>query len=313
MTKSDLTICIPTYNAERTIGATLESVCPLGFPIVVLDNASTDSTFEIVQKLQVESWSNIRLERNASNIGYAANVNAAVEIATTEYVAILHSDDLYTAAMFDRMTEVLASEGADLVSCRYSEFWTTPSEAKRPKVYVELDRVCNNDVIVGGKETFFPLFMRVGNFLAAPSWIVKRSRFLALSGVESLYPSNEDYHHYLKLLEAGGKIAFVNTPLFYYRRSQSQGSSHFNARVSMPEFYLLTDKHVAPSFEPGSLESSSYGQSKAGAYILLFKNARRAKIRGASRYLKESRSCHRFPLFSKKGLLQVLGGWFIWS
>ena len=53
-----LSVVVPVYNEERVIGSCVESLLALDFPpeaieIIVVDNASTDSTTAIVEKFPV--------------------------------------------------------------------------------------------------------------------------------------------------------------------------------------------------------------------------------------------------------------------
>lgn len=70
-----VSICIPAYNNEKDIKGTLESLLEQTYKnieIVVVDDASTDSTAAIVESIKDDR---IHLYRNEKNLGMAGNWN----------------------------------------------------------------------------------------------------------------------------------------------------------------------------------------------------------------------------------------------
>ena len=95
MRKIKVSIVIPTYNRETIIRETLDSAINQefgDFEIVVVDNCSTDGTYDILKEYQ-EKYKNMRIYQNEENIGPVRNWKKAIELARGEYVKILWSDD----------------------------------------------------------------------------------------------------------------------------------------------------------------------------------------------------------------------------
>ncbi len=93
-----LTVGIPTYNRCVEIGQALSCVLPQVLPyeyvdVLVVDNASTDQTSNVVQSYQEKYREKITYLRNATNIGFSANVDMVVKSARGEFVLILSDDD----------------------------------------------------------------------------------------------------------------------------------------------------------------------------------------------------------------------------
>ena len=87
------TIAIPVYNRVTLIHKALQSALEQqaeGLEILVVDNASTDGTWEA---LQAYHDPRLRLVRNDTNIGLYGNLNRCLELARGEYIRILCSDD----------------------------------------------------------------------------------------------------------------------------------------------------------------------------------------------------------------------------
>jgi len=85
-------VVIPSYNAEKTIEATIQSVLMQTEPVVsitIVDDGSTDRTEAIVRLIP-----GVKFMKNEKNLGAMANWNRCVDIATADHVAILHADDI---------------------------------------------------------------------------------------------------------------------------------------------------------------------------------------------------------------------------
>ena len=100
---------IPVFNGEAFIKQTLESVARQTIRpdrVVVLDNGSTDRTEEIVKNFKGIACEFIR---NSRNLGLFGNMNRCLDFAAeTEYLHILHADDLIAPHFYELMTVALA-------------------------------------------------------------------------------------------------------------------------------------------------------------------------------------------------------------
>src|SRR6185437_1403026 len=86
-------VTIVTYNSGRFIKRCLESVLAQQYPnqeIVVVDNASTDGTIDILEQFE----DRCRVYYNEENIGFAAAQNQAIKLSSGEWVLTLNPDVL---------------------------------------------------------------------------------------------------------------------------------------------------------------------------------------------------------------------------
>jgi GT2 family glycosyltransferase len=87
-----LSIIIVNYNGGKVLRPCLASVYHetqrISFEIILVDNASTDGSVEIVEK----DFPNVKVIRNAENRGFAAANNIAIRQATGEYMLLLNAD-----------------------------------------------------------------------------------------------------------------------------------------------------------------------------------------------------------------------------
>ena len=88
-------VCIPTYNSARFLGETIEGALAqtfADFELIISDNASTDGTAALCRRY---SDPRLKYHRFETLVGQGSNWNRCVGLATGEFVALLHADDVY--------------------------------------------------------------------------------------------------------------------------------------------------------------------------------------------------------------------------
>jgi len=107
--KKTVTVSIPVYNGERFILEALQSVVDQTLKvdqIIICDNLSSDNTIELVNQFvnKHKDW-NIKLNINKENIGFQNNFIKCYDLAKTDYLVILHVDDLLKPYTIERQLE----------------------------------------------------------------------------------------------------------------------------------------------------------------------------------------------------------------
>lgn len=105
-----VSVVVPAYNAETTIGACLSGLLTQTYPrveIVVVDDGSTDGTARICRAHEPR----IRYLRQ-DNAGSAAARNAALELATGDFIAFCDADDVLLPAYLDVSLATYRRHGA---------------------------------------------------------------------------------------------------------------------------------------------------------------------------------------------------------
>lgn len=113
-----LSICIPTYNRAKALNKTLSAAVAQSksedAEIVVSNNASTDNTEDILIEHPVR-WSS-----NSENLGSAANLRRAVEMAIGDYCWLLADDDTIKPGAVAAIMRAIATEPG-VVLLNYSQ------------------------------------------------------------------------------------------------------------------------------------------------------------------------------------------------
>jgi dolichol-phosphate mannosyltransferase len=93
-----VSVVVPVYNEEKTVATVLEllSKAPLDLEVVVVDDASTDRTWEILQELrQKEPYNTYRYVRHERNQGKGVGLRTGFGLVTGELVTIQDADMEY--------------------------------------------------------------------------------------------------------------------------------------------------------------------------------------------------------------------------
>jgi GT2 family glycosyltransferase len=104
-----LAIIIVSYNSRKDLETALQSLTETGpsvaHEIVVVDNASTDSTPAYIR----ERWPSVRLIASEANLGFAQANNLGIRNTSSELVLLVNPDTIVTGPAVDRLVSVLES------------------------------------------------------------------------------------------------------------------------------------------------------------------------------------------------------------
>lgn len=92
----EFSICIPNYNYDQYLATTIDSVLAQthgDLEVVVVDNASTDGSVDLVKKY-ARLDRRVRLVENRRNVGFSGNLLKAGGQATGRFMILLSSDDV---------------------------------------------------------------------------------------------------------------------------------------------------------------------------------------------------------------------------
>ncbi len=112
--KADVTFIVPTLNEENSIGMVIDEIKRAGFEkIVVVDGRSGDRTVEIARRRGVQ----VLFQRRK---GKTEAVRTGIEVAETDFVALIDGDGSYDPTDVEKML-VLASSYDQVVGRRKLE------------------------------------------------------------------------------------------------------------------------------------------------------------------------------------------------
>ncbi len=111
-----ISIIIPAYNTGSYITRAIESALgqtEQNIEVIVVDDASTDNTVEVVRSF---SDKRLKLLVNETNKGPSYSRNRALKEAKGEWIALLDSDDWYALNRLETLLQVASTENADMIA-----------------------------------------------------------------------------------------------------------------------------------------------------------------------------------------------------
>lgn len=111
-----ITFIIPAYNAEKTIGRTLDSIIHQTdnrYEIIIINDGSTDRTDLVCKKYLKENADKIKyIFQNNRGLGGARN--RGMELVATEYVSFIDSDDWLVPEYVENVLKQLEQKDTEI-------------------------------------------------------------------------------------------------------------------------------------------------------------------------------------------------------
>jgi glycosyltransferase involved in cell wall biosynthesis len=192
---------IPAYNAARTVSRAVESCLNQTHPpieVLIVDDGSTDGTAEVV----ADFGNSVRLERKP-NGGPASARNYAGRLARGDWLGFLDADDQWLPRKLEKQLTLATSDDVAVV-----QTLTGGSTQQIPQ-----------------EVTFSQLWET--NLVCTSSAIIRRSMFERLRGFneDPQLISSEDYHLWLRVAAAGGRILTYPEVLMEWTRGRGLSSN----------------------------------------------------------------------------------------
>ena len=208
-----ITVIIPNYNRERSIERAIRGVLLQSYPnieLVVVDDASTDRSCEIIEAIDDPR---LRLVRHEANQGAGAARNTGIAAARSELLAFQDSDDNWFPEKLDVQMRHFCTLPEDFVAVFCTKIiYGRSIDATGRKSYGERHASCVPGPGPAVKEGDLSQDFLWGNFMGPPTVLLKKSAFLAAGGFDLRLKNNDDWDLNLRLSRQG-RIGYVNEPL----------------------------------------------------------------------------------------------------
>lgn len=198
---ANISVVIPCFNNAASIERALRSVAAQTlrpFEVLVVDDASTDESREIVRHFATQSDLDLRLIALPINSGPSRARNTGWDQARGQYVAFLDSDDVWHPQKLEMQYGVMAADPTAVISGHPFEVTIIGEEPFRPVHQVRA-------------RPYSARTMLLKNRYPTPSVMLLRTipqRF------DDTLRYSEDYLLWLQILLSGGKGLLIDQPLF---------------------------------------------------------------------------------------------------
>lgn len=225
-----VSICIPTYNragmVEKAIASALAQTYQ-NIEVIVVDNASTDNTREVMQQ-----FANPRLSYhvNEKNLGLFGNFNRCIQLAQGEYIHILHSDDSIDNEFTEKCMQFFRAHPTVKMT-------TTSSRIVRDESTQNIS-YADRDLVFSAPDGLRNL-LRERSFIICPSVTIHRGVYQDVGEYSLEYPYSSDLYQWFRIARKYD-IGFVSGAWLNYR--QGEHSESHRLLFSDPSGYLDTMK-----------------------------------------------------------------------
>jgi glycosyltransferase involved in cell wall biosynthesis len=224
-----VSVVVPVFNGARTIGRAVHTILNQTYrelDVIVVDDASTDDTPEIVGSLCRDD-TRLRYVKNTGAKGPAGARNTGIKLARGEFLAFLDADDVWHPDHVMRAASIL-SERSDVVSVLLNfdivseesgeqlDDWFSDRDAPRQLPA----RIVSDELRIVDVGLVDSLLTE--SYAHLPALVVRREQAAAtLMNEEIMHAEDRDFSIRL-LLQSGKSMAFVDVVTgIYFRHSES--------------------------------------------------------------------------------------------
>ena len=183
-----LSIITATYNSERTLRDTMESILSQtfqNFEYIIVDGASKDATLDIIREYEPRFHGKMRYVSEPDKGIYDA-MNKGFAMATGDVIGILNSDDFFTSD--DVLQAVVDGFAGEYVDAVYADIH-----------YVNTDDL-TKCVRYYSSSVFRPWMMRFGMIPAHPSFYCRKAVYDQYGFFDTNYRIAADFEILLRLI-----------------------------------------------------------------------------------------------------------------
>lgn len=240
MYKEKVSVIIPTYNRANTIKRAIDSV--LGqtyeiFELIVVDDGSTDDTYQIVGGYEDSRVRYFRIEeRHGAN--HARNIG--IQNATGNYIAFQDSDDFWLQGKLEKQMNIFEQyPQVGVVWCPYFRVTLSGTKRRVPEVYMK-----------NRSQTELEKELAVRNVIGTPTMVVRKECFEKVGIFDEAIQRFQDWELCIRLVQQF-QFYFIDEVLVEAYESET-GITNVNSAMDS-QLFLVT-KHYDFFEKAGSME-----------------------------------------------------------
>lgn len=232
-----ISVLIPVYNGVKFLAEAVQSVVAQGVEIVVLDDGSTDGTWEILAEL-AKRHKQVRALRS-ENLGVARARNRLIAEARGEWITFLDADDILLSSAVANFRQFEAQ--GEVADIWIADFWAEKQGKKT--LFRQLQFAADNPLIPEDLFRMYP--MSTVRFY--------RKEFLSQNALDfGDFRNFEDVIFWYKLIAHKPHVYYSSQPIYVYRirkNSLSEGQSLTKMQERLRALNYLTEQ-ILPQFAP---------------------------------------------------------------
>ena len=213
-----ISVLVPAYRTpEAFLRQMIESVLNQTYPyleLCIADGSGENISVEKVVKEYQAKDQRVRYQRLEKNEGIAGNTNAAIRMATGDYLALFDHDDLLSPNALFEVASTIEKDKADVVYTDEDKVTSDLKEHFQPHFKPDFnpDLLCSNNYI-------------------CHLFVVKRSLALKLGGQDPAYDGAQDYDFIFRCTEEAEKIVHIAKILYHWRVHQASTADNPTSKM----------------------------------------------------------------------------------
>ena len=226
-----ISIVVPAYNAEKTIGMVIDSIATAlslvreTTEIIVVNDGSKDDTLnrlEALAKSFPRSAVEFRVVNQENGGCYRARLSG-LKVAQGEFIGFVDSDDYVEPEMYVEMLRVAAEEHVDVVECGWRFEGMSEPDARPCSV---IGMLKERDAVLAGY--ILPTLVGCGD--SAYLWNkIYRNQYDFSTWIDGDFGSYEDLIHNLQLFTKVNSYARTDKRFYRYAPSNASVTRTFNS------------------------------------------------------------------------------------
>jgi len=215
-----VSICIPSYKADKYLEAALSSVAAQTFTdweVIVTEDGSKDRAEEITLAFAKTVFQSVTYNRHQANRGLPSTRNTGIATARGRWIAFLDADDLWKPDHLTALVSASTTGDFDLLysgSILFDDLTGAEKEVRAPSV---------------ADAENLPVALYTGKLSIMPSSVmIRRESFDKFGPISNDFPICNDTEYWLRVLSKGGHLKYsgANTCMYrYHAASMSQKSA----------------------------------------------------------------------------------------
>ncbi len=219
----NISVIIPVYNVEDYLHVCINSLLKQSYPyfeIICIDDASTDSSLEILEYFSKKD-SRIKIIKNEVNRGPGYSRNKGLNIACGKYVSFLDGDDWFSLNAFEILIENAEKNNLDVLMFKAVVYYDDPQEFDMERYY-DMDFMDKWDSKIFNhwdldKKNIFKMPNAPWNKLYLKSFLDEN--YIRFPNENIIY---EDVPFFHKVIISAKKVSMLNQ--YIHNRRRRQGS-----------------------------------------------------------------------------------------
>jgi alpha-1,3-rhamnosyltransferase len=241
-----ISVVFPSYNHEKYVEEAVRSIWEQSYPnieIVVIDDASADSTPYILDNLSKISPMPMRVYRNETNKGPVVTVNRALKLSEGDFIALFASDDKFAPARFESQVRLFMNDPELLIV--YGNGCTFPERGPGSRLHREKARqilsMDTGDILDYLYTNTSPFFLQTA--------LIRRSLIMEVGGLDESLAADDwvlNIRIFRELLRSGAHFAYIDEDLAYYRVHEGNVHKDFKrqSKLKIEVIEHLTPVHL---------------------------------------------------------------------